>query len=319
MENARTQSDTVNGLRLLCNVLVVVFHAAMFPASIGMSKEKQFLDSVAEIAWWGSIPALFVISGWCYFNGFKRVGVAWWTHKLTHRIWRLLLPFILWGAIFTALYCAIGNLSPRVAERLQEHHVVGLDGYLRMVFNADGYLLYGPLWFLRALLACTLISPLIGWVFMVFGRSFFPQLICLGIISIVAYAVGLTFRAIGWVQYPGYGFVCFGIGAWVAVNEISVVRLRKYFVLFEALGSNRWVQKWLLPVGMFLYLTHLFVNRIVHYSICRFVDGGGGQLSAVFVVSLVISTVVPVFLWHLMNRCCPRLLALLDGRGNRLR
>lgn len=318
MENARTQSDAVNGLRLFCNILVVVFHAAMFPASICMNKEKQFLDSVAKIAWWGSIPVLFVISGWCYFNGFKRVGVAWWTHKLTNRIWRLLLPFILWGAFFTALYCAIGNLSPRVAERLQEHHVVGLDGYLRMVFKADGYLLYGPLWFLRALLACALISPLMGWVFMIFRRSFLLQLICLGIISIVAYAIGLTFRAIGWVQYPGYGFVCFGVGAWMAVNGSILVCLSKCFAPFAALGSNRWVQKWLLPVGMFLYLTHLFVNRVVHYSLWRFVDGGVGQLSAIFVASLVISAGAPIVLWHLMNHYCPRVLAVLDGRGNQL-
>lgn len=304
---------------MVCNVLVVVFHAAMFPASTCMSKERVLLGSIGEVAWWGSIPVLFVISGWCFFNGFKLVDMEWWKHKLTNRFWRLLLPFVLWGAIFTALYCAIGNLSPRVAERLQEHHIAGMGGYLRMVFNADGYLLYGPLWFLRALLACALISPLMGWAFMVFKRSFLLRLICLGMIGIVGYAVGQSFRAIGWVQYPEYGFMCFGVGAWVAVNGNSVSRLRKWLIPFAVLGSNRWVQKWLLPVGMFLYLTHLFVNRIVHYSMWRFVDGSVGQLSAVFVASLVISTGVPIVLWHLMNHYCPRVLALLDGRGNRLR
>ena len=311
------RNATVDGLRFVCNILVVVFHAGMFPSSVPASNECTILSTISDAAWWLSIPVLFVISGWCFFNGYEYVTFQWWVGKLRNRWWRLLVPFLLWGAIFTALYCFLGNMSSRVAERLVEHRVIGFIGYVRMVFNFNDYVLYGPLWFLRALFVCALISPLIGYVLVVGRRTWWHRMMSLGVICLCGYAIGYVMCANGWVVCPSYGFACFGVGAWLAVNGVRVLRFRECRVLrlFTAVGNSRWCQKWLLPTGMFVYVTHLFINRIVQYSLCGHLIGGVGRLSVLFIVSFVVSTVFPIAVWHFMNRYCPRILALLDGHG----
>ena len=311
------RNATVDGLRFVCNILVVVLHAGMFPSSVPASIECTILSTISSAAWWLSIPVLFVISGWCFLNGFEHVTFQWWVGKLRNRWWRLLVPFLLWGAIFTALYCLLGNKSSRVAERLVEHNVKDLVGYVRMVFNFNGYVLYGPLWFLRALFVCALVSPIIGYVLAVGRRTCWHRMMSLGLICLGGYAIGYVLHENGWVVCPGYGFACFGVGAWLAVHGVRMQSLRRCRILclFTAVGDSRWCQKWLLPTGMFVYVTHLFVNRIVQYSLCGHLSGGVGRLSVLFIVSFVVSAGSPIVIWHLMNRCCPRMLALLDGRG----
>ena len=311
------RNATVDGLRFVCNTLVVVFHAGMFPCADPASIEGTILSILSDAAWWLSIPVLFVISGWCFFNGFEHVTFQWWVGKLRNRWWRLLVPFLLWGAIFTALYCMLGSMSSCVAERLVEHRVTGFVGYVRMVFNFNGYVLYGPLWFLRALFVCALISPILGFVLAVARRTYWHRMMFLGVICLGGYAVGHVMHEKGWIVCPCYGFMCFGIGAWLAVNGGRMLRFREYrfLRLFAVVGNSRWCQQWLLPTGMFVYLTHLFVNRIVQYSLYWHLNGGVGRLSVLFMVSFVVSMVIPIVGWHLMNRYCPRILALLDGRG----
>lgn len=310
------RNATVDGLRFVCNILVVVLHAGMFPSSVPAGIECTILSTISDAAWWLSIPVLFVISGWCFFNGFEHVTFQWWVGKLRNRWWRLLVPFLLWGAIFTALYCLLGNKSSHVAERLVEHRVTDFIGYVRMVFNFNEYVLYGPLWFLRALVVCALVSPIIGYVLAVGRRTCWHRMMSLGLICLGGYAIGYVLHENGWVVCPGYGFACFGAGAWLAVHGVRMQSLRQCRMrLFAVVGNSRWCQKWLLPTGMFVYVTHLFINRIVQYSLCGHLSGGVGRLSALFIVSFVVSAGSPIVIWHLMDRFCPRMLALLDGRG----
>ena len=220
------RNATVDGLRFVCNILVVVFHAGMFPSSVPASNECTILSTISDAAWWLSIPVLFVISGWCFFNGYEYVTFQWWVGKLRNRWWRLLVPFLLWGAIFTALYFLLGSVSSRVAERLVEHHVTNFIGYARMVFNFKGYVLYGPLWFLRALFVCALLSPIVGYVLAVVRRTRWHRMMSLGLICVGGYAIGYLMREIGWVVCPSYGFACFGVGAWLALNGTWIPQLR---------------------------------------------------------------------------------------------
>ena len=160
------QNSTIDGLRFMCNILVVGFHAGMFPGYVPVSCESRILYVLSNAMWWLGIPMLFVISGWCFFHGTERMSFKWWLAKLKNRFWRLIVPFVVWGAIFTAIYCALGNTSPRVAERLAERQITDLWGYVRAVFNVREYILYGPIWFLRALFACAIVAPLIGVFFL---------------------------------------------------------------------------------------------------------------------------------------------------------
>ena len=73
IERVCRQSTTVNGLRLTCNILVVVFHAAMFPCPVSQNVECRTLSFISDVSWYLSIPVLFGISGWCFFNCFEHI------------------------------------------------------------------------------------------------------------------------------------------------------------------------------------------------------------------------------------------------------
>ena len=311
------KNSAIDGLRFVCNILVVGFHAGMFPGNVPVTDEGRLLGAVSCAMWWLGIPMLFVISGWCFFHGAERMTFKWWLDKLRNRVWRLLVPFLIWGAIFTALYCVLGRYSPRVAERLAERQITDCWGYLCEVLNMRGYILYGPLWFLRTLFACAIVAPLIGWPLFVSRQQSLFSAMSLFVMLLGGFMIGRTLEAGGFVQYPWYGFSCFGIGAWIAVNGECLAPVKRFLngSILGRFGRSAWAQRWLLPTGMFVYVVHIFVNRIVQYSLCRSVDGAFGRLSLVFLLSFGVSVVVPVVLWHLLNTCCPRLFSVLDGRG----
>lgn len=142
------RSAEIDGLRFGCNLLVPLIHAGQFPVALGGIEFGiwSYLGSYfAEAA----LPTLFLMSGYLFFVGEGDGRTLVW--KLLRRIRRLLVPFLLWNAVFCALYLLVGHCSPRAAERMDAAGVTSVLGFVREVFNFTRPLLYGPLWFLRAL------------------------------------------------------------------------------------------------------------------------------------------------------------------------
>ena len=51
--------------------------------------------------------------------------------------------------------------------------------------------------------------------------------------------IGQLFHLIDWVQYPSYGFVCFGVGAWIAMNG----HYFNYVIAFGAFSAVSYATK----------------------------------------------------------------------------
>lgn len=345
------RSAEIDGLRFACNLLVPLIHAGQFPVALGGIEFGiwSYLGSYfAEAA----LPTLFLMSGYLFFVGEGDGRTLAW--KLLRRIRRLLVPFLLWNAVFCAFYLLVGQCSPRAAERMDAAGVTSALGFVREVFNFTRPLLYGPLWFLRALFFLALFGALVRLAVMKMRKG---RLAVYGLLVVLALVGGFwwklpvgvsshafalyflggvlaeggsgpaeTFRrqrgvwlgclfagtaflfladasgwgvAYGWKQLVWFG-VAFALWGWA--RELSF------------LATNPWCAKWLLPTGFFVYVIHMFINRMIFHAAASHLPAVPGALSAVSLVTLLVSILIPMLIWHGLSRMLPRLTAVLDGR-----
>lgn len=299
---------SIDGLRFAGNVLVVLFHASMFfdPQASGLDGKCLWL--VSKTAWIVGMTVLCLVSGWCFFNGFERqtaeIGLgAWWVDKVVRRVRRLLVPYLLWGAVFVLVYRMMGLFSPEAAARVSTLGAEGVGGCVRNVFNFTTWVLYGPLWYLRALFLCALLSVVWAAAFRWARKAWLR----VGAAAVIGVAVTWGVKASGLRGYGDFIYVLFGLGGGVAV--VCPAATRWVPACFARFAENQLVAKWLLPTGMFLFVTHLAVNRVVALAV------RGWPIPLAYAAIFAGSGVVPIVAWHVLNRVCPRALALLEGRA----
>lgn len=345
------RSAEIDGLRFGCNLLVPLIHAGQFPVALGGIEFGiwAYLGSYfAEAA----LPTLFLMSGYLFFVG---EGDGWslvW--KLLRRIRRLLVPFLIWNVVFCALYLLVGHYSPRAAERMDAAGVTSVLGFVREVFNFTRPLLYGPLWFLRALFFLAVLAAAVRLVMMRMRKGHF-----------LVYGVFVALALIGgfyWnlsIGIPPYAFALYFLGGVIAEwgrDPAEVFRRTRWFWLgfllagtsflffadssarglvygwkqlvwfgvafafwgwareFSFFATNSWCSKWLLPTGFFVYVIHMFINRMIFHAVASHLPTVPGALSVVSLATLLVSILIPMLIWHGLSRILPRLTAVLDGR-----
>lgn len=345
------RSAEIDGLRFGCNLLVPLIHAGQFPVALGGIEFGiwSYLGSYfAEAA----LPTLFLMSGYLFFVG---EGDGWslvW--KLLRRIRRLLVPFLIWNVVFCALYLLVGHYSPRAAERMDAAGVTSVLGFVREVFNFTRPLLYGPLWFLRALFFLAVLAAAVRLVmmrmrkgrFLVYGV--FVALALIGgfywnlSIGIPPYAFALYFLGGVIAEWGRDPTELFGRTRWVWLGFLLVGTSFLFFAdsfawgldhgwkqlvwfgvafafwgwarEFSFFATNSWCAKWLLPTGFFVYVIHMFINRMIFHAVASHLPTVPGALSVVSLATLLVSILIPMLIWHGLSRILPRLTAVLDGR-----
>lgn len=301
-----------------------------------------------------SLSTLFLMSGYLFFFGNDDIETI--IRKLFRRVRRLLIPFFFWGAIFCALYLFVGKYSPRASERLGSAGIQTVSGFCRIVFSLTGPILYGPLWFLRALFWLSMAGVAIRLLLVKCHNTYLKASIYL---AIVVLAIGvLPFLSMRLVV-PAYGIALYFLGGWFAtigLNPVDYFHRGRWWWLallliatgflfvfsllhisvwacleqvvwwvsafaffgwargLSVFATNAWCRKWLLPTGFFVYIIHMFVNRIIFHAVAGHLPAIPGALSVITLVALGVSIVVPMLIWHSMSRACPRLTAILDGK-----
>ena len=298
---------SIDGLRFAGNVLVVLFHASMFfdPQASGLDGKCLWL--VSKTAWIVGMTVLCLVSGWCFFNGFERqsaeIGLgAWWVDKVVRRVRRLLVPYLLWGMLFALAYWLMGSFSQEAAARISTMEADSVGGCVRNVFNFTTWVLYGPLWYLRALFLCALLSVVWAAAFRL-SRKSWVRMCAAAVIGVV---VTWCVKAVGLRGFGDFIFILFGVGGGLAVACPNVTKWIPS--VFARFAENSLVSKWLLPTGMFLFVTHLAVNRIILIVV------RGWSIPFAYIAVFMGSCVVPIFAWHILNKICPKVLSAFDGR-----
>lgn len=344
------RSAEIDGLRFGCNLLVPLIHAGQFPVILGGIEFGiwTYLGSYfAEAA----LPTLFLMSGYLFFVGEGNGRALVW--KLSRRIRRLLVPFLLWNAIFCALYLLVGHYSPRAAERVDAVGMTTALGFVREVFNFTRPLLYGPLWFLRALFFLAVFGAIVRLTVMRMGKGCF---LVYGVFVAIALIGGFYWKLS--IGIPPYALALYFLGGVIAEygrDPIEVFRRTRWvwlgfllagtsFLFFadffagelaygwkqlvwfvtafafwgwarelSFFATNAWCVKWLLPTGFFVYVIHMFINRMVFHAAASHLSAVPGALSVVSLVALLMSILIPMLIWHGLSRISPRLTVVLDG------
>lgn len=180
------KKDYITRLRFPLAVGVVFIHTVGRVPSwerasdISMLELVQWLCSSAlpSIA----VPCFFVISGFLFFQGYRaEEGVRFFQKKWRSRLLTLLVPYVLWNLIKFALLWAQAGWSAG-AEVWREVGGLGLlwgsrdigSDYINWWGLHIGHLtapLNVPLWFVRDLMVCVALTPLLAWMLRVRHRA----------------------------------------------------------------------------------------------------------------------------------------------------
>ena len=199
----RTLSDSISFLRWPLAFLVVFIHVTRVREGAFESFFTQYVCAVA-------VPAFFVISGILFFKGldaatdFRTLRSAYFS-KLRRRIYSLLIPFLLWNLI-AILFEMIPHLD--VYEFTPLNLLAGFyDAHYSFVQSASHSPMNFPLWYIRDLMMCCLLSPLIFVIVRKTGVILPALILILWILRIKSPVTGFSTDSIAFFSLGG----CFSI------------------------------------------------------------------------------------------------------------
>lgn len=333
---SQTESRTINTLRFLCLLCVVMIHCGAHgqPEAIARVSDEVYQTAKQCHAFYTSLPSLqilFILSGYLFF---RNMGDSWdWQRdylgKLKSRLVSIVLPYLAWCVLYF-IYQIIrhkggdGMLTPSYF----------LEGLWPLSYH--GKLLVPVFWFLRALICFTLFSPLYYLVCRVckhltpllcvvvilsplpFDFVYFNAYLLLG--AYFAYS-GFTLTGIGRV-FPWKAALALAlIGSGLAIflpppinsKALNIVLLAIW--LPALLGATEGIR---LPsfcspaAGMFLYASHFYVCIFLGVRCVRALPINLLMLNVDMWISFIGATVLLLALFALVSRSS-RLTFLLTG------
>lgn len=233
-------SRVIAFLRFPLIVLIVFIHCnfssvplfAVHPIAVCFS---EFISETLALV---AVPAFFFISGILFFHEgtFNRTA---YLRKLKRRCRTLLLPYILWNAIFIAYLFVIEKLfghNPELGKPLGNMRVTDylkLFWNINLIDNTSGPVapVNTPLWFVRDLMVVCILSPVFYLLIRLYSKMhvyvqillLFPLFYCMDRCSFTQV----------WLVSPSVYFV---IGAYFSLNRLDVCEVfrRMYIVLLLA-------------------------------------------------------------------------------------
>jgi peptidoglycan/LPS O-acetylase OafA/YrhL len=257
-------SRKLTTLRFLAVASVVVYHAYPFAPGVFIvappptDSAAGFIEgfvSLALMRW--ALPFLGLVSGYLFFRTFSPT-LEGYLAKLRSRARTLLVPFLIWSGAGVLFSLSI-TVSP----------LAGVSPYwtITSVPEAlDRWLLHPviyPLWFLQALLACMVLSPLVyvavralrGWVLVLaaawWAVGWQPEAMWpwVSATAFPPFIAGAAVALLGWRMPSRWAHG--GAPAWLAA-ALAAAWLAGA-ALFTAYGDDmgRWTRAGLLPVVVF--------------------------------------------------------------------
>ena len=196
-------------------VLVVMIHSNNLstintePNSITYWIESIISNGIARIA----VPVFFITSGFLFFNNKIIKYPQFFYNQIKKRVYTIGLPFVLWS-LFGLLTFSFLQLIPQIKPYYNNFELSDLTVKLFI----EKWLIYPvpfQLWFLQILLVCTILSPII-WKLLTFKTL--KNIYLFTILTLWFFWGGYN----GLTEYFFEGLLFFSIGAWIAINNITI-------------------------------------------------------------------------------------------------
>ena len=279
-------SAWIDLLKVVLTVGIVCRHATW--AEVGTDQSlfqavTHGISVVTEIC----VPLFFVLSGFLFFlNCPEKPAASYFGAKLKRRIFSLLIPYLIANVIAFGCYWAAGRFAPSLVsgffgDKLHNPLFVFWTGPVNL-----------SLWFIRELMVCCLLSPLV-WLIIRYTRVF-------GVI-----ALGLL-----WAFHIGpMPIFYFTLGAWPAIRNLHIKGLSDWMERHPVKvtpASRAWCY--------FIYLYHYLLLIGIKKGLVAILkpNSSWGYLGCYF-ASVVIVLALLTGLYFLMRRYLPRFTGVLIG------
>lgn len=174
-----------------------------------------FSNTLASI----SVPLFFFISGFLFFFKVDSFSHSIYLYKLRKRFKTLLVPYIFWNLL---LYVALAlvSLYPKASAIVEGYDYNIIEVFIGKLNSAgtQTYPLVYQLWFIRDLIVCVIISPLIYFLVTKL-RHFGILLLGLG------WFLGYSVPVIGGRGFSMVALFFFSLGAWFSCEKINIITL----------------------------------------------------------------------------------------------
>ena len=196
---------------LICAAMVVAIHVCA-----GEVPRGSFVWWWDQIGHYGvflvAVPFFFVCSG--FFLGRHCGEIGWWPRECLKRVRSLLLPYLIWSAVF-----AIIGVGASVVASLAHGRdawaglPTGWSHWLRVIgIYPFDYPLLVPLWYVRSLLVFVVLSPLLVKSIKLFGGVFLFAIWFSAFLCSVFLSPGAAFEFVDkFLRLDGLFYFCCGL------------------------------------------------------------------------------------------------------------
>lgn len=284
--NGSASSRLIDLFKIVLTVGIVCRHAALVDVGDDYPLFYFFtkcLMGITEIC----VPLFYVLSGYLFFlNCPESPNVSYFVGKLRKRLFSLVIPYLIANVIAFGCYW------------FAEHYVPSLvSGFFGDKLHDPIFVFWsGPvnlsLWFVRELILCCLLSPLV-WVLVRYTRIF-------GVL-----ALGLL-----WAFHIGpLPIFLFSLGAWPVIRQLQSQRLSSWVERHPvnvAPSSRAWC--------FFVYLYHyLLIIGIKKALVLLCQPGSSLGYLACYGASVLLTLFLLTFGYQLLRRYVPKVASVLIG------
>jgi len=208
-------SEKISMTMLLATIAVVVRHAFcvhIYQPSIwstGPYDANSLVQLLTNYCTASAVPTFFLLSGCLFFHNLDDKGLL---RKWKSRVHSLLIPYLLWNALYLALFCLIVPSVPFVG-RYWLHDSVAFD--LRTVVQS---LTISPpsshFWFVRDLIGFVALAPLFCLIYR-----------CRRLAGILLMGLLVYWQPVDCSLLSSEGLLFFFVGGWIGYRHLDVRRV----------------------------------------------------------------------------------------------